>query len=666
MAALRSLLALYGALDDAIIRTEDPQVGATVDAFLPGASANTGWYSEIETFFFGENAQPTPDLDQALGQIGEAAAPLTIAQRSRLFFAVSAITRVRQVAGPSVFPSLPPSAPDSDSSTAESDSPTPESDSSTPESDSSTLVFPTFDDWLVGALAAVGPEGISDREQALSFQDEVAYRFPNRQSFYDFRAYAASRDWIDKATLAIPLCQATIVDIDGIESVVVDTEASSDFVSLNQLKKVVNPYNWHKNYPDFFCDMIAAARRPERGDGWRRVLEEVGFCKYSGKTLSTMLKYFSTENPETPYEARFDYDLDEPKGPEGDGLVTVDRGFINMWSTVNDADAYGVKVRTRKVVHINGVLPYAQARLVCITGYASASNEFLLGAASNPPPNPKEFKYYAVPLATETEAANVAAAGISGPTADHVGTTAVKLWTDTVRDLTTSYFNLAGKWVAGNVQVDDVTDYSRQLTSRLVKAPMDFLDAVTKPRYPGSGSGAYGQGSTYLDGPTGTLRQQEDTARALLYQLNVIADAAAAEDKAGKWGLDGWIRTIHNLVDLQVRTYAAILQTPLSGSWWKKLFLGEPWPSEPITVDPQPFARDLRAGTLGRVALPKRTIPPPLIGFRPEYVPPGATQFRMYVKDYRYVGSNYTGDVFLTSRATTPPVTEKIVVTVGL
>ena len=38
-----------------------------------------------------------------------------------------------------------------------------------------------------------------------------------------------------------------------------------------------------------------------------------------------------------------------------------------------------------------------------------------------------------------------------------------------------------------------------------------------------------------------------------------------------------------------------------------------------ITVDPQPFMRDLRAGTFSRLALPKRTILPSLIGFRPEY-----------------------------------------------
>src|SRR5262249_22027791 len=152
-----------------------------------------------------------------------------------------------------------------------------------------------FNDWLAVALAAVGPEGISHddrRLQALSFQDQVSYRFPNRHSFYAFRSYAADQHWIVEETLKIPLCETSIVTIDGIESVVVDTETSSDDVSLNDLKAVVNPYNWHDNYPDFFCDMIRCTR-PDRGDGWRRVLEVVGFCKYGGLNLRTMLKYIA-------------------------------------------------------------------------------------------------------------------------------------------------------------------------------------------------------------------------------------------------------------------------------------------------------------------------------------------------------------------------------------
>ena len=109
MAALRSLLAVYGALDAAIIQTQDPVVAATVDAFLPMASANSGWYSAIETFFFGDDARPEPDLNLARTELETELAAgnsLTTPQKSRLFFAISALARLRLVAGPAAVPSV--------------------------------------------------------------------------------------------------------------------------------------------------------------------------------------------------------------------------------------------------------------------------------------------------------------------------------------------------------------------------------------------------------------------------------------------------------------------------------------------------------------------------------------------------------------------------------
>ncbi len=74
-----------------------------------------------------------------------------------------------------------------------------------------------------------------------------------------------------------------------------------------------------------------------RTDGWRKVLETVGYCDYDpliSPRFVTMLKFNKTEvdGPDT-YEARLDYDLNDPvPDPEGDGKITVDRGFINMWT----------------------------------------------------------------------------------------------------------------------------------------------------------------------------------------------------------------------------------------------------------------------------------------------------------------------------------------------
>jgi hypothetical protein len=60
-------------------------------------------------------------------------------------------------------------------------------------------------------------------------------------------------------------------------------------VTLNQLKAVVDPRNWHYDYPDFFCSMEYKGLRT---DGWRRVLERVGICQYSPLVLRTMLKFY--------------------------------------------------------------------------------------------------------------------------------------------------------------------------------------------------------------------------------------------------------------------------------------------------------------------------------------------------------------------------------------
>jgi hypothetical protein len=49
-------------------------------------------------------------------------------------------------------------------------------------------------------------------------------------------------------------------------------------------------------------------------------------------------------------------------------------------------------------------------------------------------------------------------------------------------------------------------------------------------------------------------------------------------------------------------------------------------------------------------------IPAHSIGFVPEVLPTNATEFRVVLKDYRYIGANYTGTVRLTN-ATNPRVT---------
>jgi hypothetical protein len=457
MAALRDLLEVYGALDEAAGKSGNPSVAATLDEFLPEASANAGWYREIENFFFRENAKRSPNLADACASLGQQAAqaPLTAPQKQRLFYGLSAAARVHQVA------------------------PTPMLAASKSELKAA----------LVPALAAVGSQATYDDclthadDHFDDYFDKVQSDLAGRASYRNFRQASADMAMVDPATLNIPLCQASVVTVDGLRCAVIDTVLSSDDISLNDLKAIVNPFNWNQNYPAFFLKM-APFRDPFRSDGWRRVLETVGFGEVDSLDITTALKYLPTTDT---CVARLNYDLDDPTPGPGDGQVLVDRGYINMWATGGDETQEGVRVRTRKVVHISGLSPYAQTRLVCLTGYGAASSEFLFGPAADlqkdskpgQDAKPRPFHYYkhdqqphGEPEATDSDPST------------HVVATAVNLWTDAVEGLANDYFDMAEKWMAGGLRLSDVTDFSQKVTGRLVSSPLEFLERINQPRYP--------------------------------------------------------------------------------------------------------------------------------------------------------------------------------------
>jgi hypothetical protein len=462
MTALRDLLEVYGALDEAAAKSGNPAVAATLDGFLPKASANVGWYREVENFFFREKAKQTPSLADACARLGERAEHadrqqdargLTAPQKQRLFYGLSAAARIHQVAPTSMLAS----------------------------SDSELKAA------LVPALAAVGPEdkSYSDRrEHAEAHFDDyfgtVRSRLTGRTDYGAFREVAASSEIVDSATLTVPMCKSAVVTVDGLQCAVVDTVLRSDTIPLDNLKAIVNPFNWNQNYPDFFIRM-APFRDPFRSDRWRRVLETVGFTGLGGFEITTALKYHTTVGES---EARLDYDLDDPTPGPGDGQVLVDRGYINMWVTNQQRKPAegGVAVRTRKVIHISGLSPFAQQRLVCLTGYGTASSEFLLGPAGEPSEKARDFEYYRHGQRPEEEPE------VSAPEPSaHVVATAVNMWTDAVEGVTSDYFDMAEKWMAGGLRLSDVTEFSQRVTGRLVTSPLEFLDRINQPRSPRRG-----------------------------------------------------------------------------------------------------------------------------------------------------------------------------------
>lgn len=459
MAALRDLFEVYGALDEAAGKSSNPSTAAALDEFLPKASRNPGWYREVEDFFFREKAQHSPSLGDACARLGEHAKeaklgnvkPLTAPQKQRLFYGLSAAARIHEVAQT---PGLARS-----------------------KEELKAAVLP--------GLAAAGPEDepyewrLDNVNQHFDdyFFDPVQSGSVARTNYYAYRKQAASveRKMVDPSTLDTKLCDSALVVVHGLRCAVIDTNLTSNDISLNQLKAIVNPFNWNENYPAFFLKM-APFRDPFRSDGWRRVIETVGFGEIDSLDITTALKYHTTDRT---LQASLDYDLDDPTPGPGDGQVLVDRGYINMWATNGAPDRPGVRVRTRKVIHIDGLSPYAQTRWVCLTGYGTASSEFLFGPAENKPDDPRPFEYYKHDQRPKEDPET----SDSG-TSTHVVATAVDLWTDAVQDMASDYFDMAEKWMAGGLRLTDITDFSQKVTGRLVNSPLEFLERVSQPRYP--------------------------------------------------------------------------------------------------------------------------------------------------------------------------------------
>lgn len=473
MPALQELIDVYASFDEANYPAEDAGIGPLLDQFLPGASANRGWFGQLRSFLRPDLPPQPIDVVEAVTAISDVR-DLTTPQKVRLLFGVSALSHIAAVA-PDVLPSetingqtpnqflsgtfdalQPPPAPE----------PTPNGSSAAYEATADDEVPPPT------------PGTLED------FLDGTAVRFTRRNLFGVLLTQAAELKLVPDEARYVPLCRTSVKTIDGIECVVVDTVCRSPKVSLNQLKAVVNPFNWDKNYPDFFIDM--AASPPAAGDEWHPVLETVGMNYLGAARLKTGLRY--RVNDDEPGVARIDYDMCRPKSSGADGQVTVDRGFINMFADNRaNPDSLGVRVRTRKVVHITNVLPFVQERLVCLTGYGTASAEFLFGNAMiQPRPEGLEDFDYHEDVPPENGQSAAASSNHPTPPSKHVATTAVKIWADSVQGATNEYFSLTQKWMAGNLQLADVASFSTTVAGQFISAPWRFLDAVNQPRYPDS------------------------------------------------------------------------------------------------------------------------------------------------------------------------------------
>ena len=459
MPALLSLMALAGALDPATSGDDSRAVAEVAARYLPVVAGAPGWFGNILEVLGPRTAEAMPDPRGALDDILSGDYQLTVPELSRLVYVIGAVSHTPAFA---------------------------------------TLV-PLRDNPLAQALALAGPS-YRDRDRPdLQTGDNLLQllyaEFGSAKDWDVVVRKAVAQRFLSADVAAVPRCLPSTQEVDGYDCVVIDTSFGRSDIYLQNLMKVANPLNWHQNYPDAFCSM-----QPQNPDifanGWSRVLETVSLsCQLGLEPLVTPLKYYMSEP--APGQATLQYDLDTSGLPTlGDGKIKVDRGFIKMWATGNP----GVWVRTRKIVHIEGLWPQAQALFVCLFGYAFMAAEMLFGNATDPPANsvpwqdsPGSSTTGATGSGTTgsgTTGSGTTGSGTTGPTAPTGGmaSTATQVWLDCLNDLANKNLQLSSKWCKNELTVDDLVTYTQDIGAEIASAPWRFIQALSQTTDDGGNS----------------------------------------------------------------------------------------------------------------------------------------------------------------------------------
>ena len=352
MPRLQDQLALYGAIDEAVVAAHEPAVSSTVERFLPGTTGfgQRGWYLDVQRFLGnlapGERAR-FPDLTTARADLIRRAGSgdgLPPAVTARVIFAEVILDRIARSGG-----DAQPGAADALSEMLSvAPSPSTNGDSEAP-----------------GTIGRQAGEVL-----ALRIQEEV-------NDVNEFRAFMDSQsDVTISAAVASYDPKAFLRKVRGEYCSVITTDATWSDITFAELLAVVDPQNWDEFYHEFFCEML---QQGETAQGWNAVLETVsGDCgQYS---MTTPLRFWKRFGPDDLF---LNYDLNDDKAAFGDRLVLVDNGYV--WITREGA---GVRVRTSKELLIRGLSSAATTALAGGLGWADNASGMFRHGAQHPPANP--------------------------------------------------------------------------------------------------------------------------------------------------------------------------------------------------------------------------------------------------------------------------------------
>ncbi|MGZ3471352.1 MAG: hypothetical protein ACXVA6_15390 [Isosphaeraceae bacterium] len=507
MRTVHSLLAIYGALDEMVLEAgAESETAAIIERYLPGTTgSNAGWFEQIRNFLSippGE-LPAFPPVDEAIQLLireqrralideerqvdedprsgdSEPTLPLTKSQLSRLAFVIGVLGRL----------------PRRESLIADAQ--------------------------LAEALRLTAPEG-GGIEAANDFLDYLQENFRERDDWPSIMMKASDEGWIDETVAIVPLCRTRLRRAHGQTCVVLDTEFSipapgpgvdpddppGAYPSLEDLENVIDPLNWDLCLP-FFCDMQALTK-PKRADGWSRVLEITSTtCGVSGTPrMRTPLKYWKgpKRDPNRPpgesLVAWVNYELDDtPVNPfPGDGLVTVDEGFIKMYSLALNAGAPGVRVVTRKVVCFRYLSEVAIAILACVSGYGNQGMDMLLDGVAKLERSKLNRSRFVPWEPSEVPASGGTATSQGEPSTPSPGTDtpsdgtrpsrraielAVEMATECIDEFSKKSTSVTSKMATGTMPIPEMIALNTELAVRLATDPWRYMERLREELRKGS------------------------------------------------------------------------------------------------------------------------------------------------------------------------------------
>lgn len=425
MSIVHSQLAIFGAIDELVLaartgtnKSTDRAVLSAASKLLPNtaAFAEAGWHRELQQFINREGVR-SPDRSE----------PFTFPTLE------AAAAELMQVPQPTAEPELNQDTNPTASSAAEfAKLPAPEPDlnqmrnSDTPGGFENQTFYDSARDPVLAragygafallklgkiagwdkldetlsanlkAVLAVAVQSFSDAGQVATATDEITTAVDAINTRQEWTAFVHARVGPHFAAASKP-CFGTLQQINGMYCSTVVTDCSEPTLSVTDIETIIDPMNWSL-CSKFFCKMVQNIpnRNAER---WSRVQEQIG-AECGEYCLITDLIFYKVRQRDG--SIFMNYDIDPQRSDPDRGYVKVDNGyiFVSPENKANDPKQKGVRIRTSKREHVDGLSPCATAALACLMGWADAGREMLAGTAQRiinarqagrPTPNLKAF-----------------------------------------------------------------------------------------------------------------------------------------------------------------------------------------------------------------------------------------------------------------------------------